>query len=48
MGAPADLAANIEAYEAMREELKERHADKHVAFQDGKLAGAFDSFHEAA
>ena len=48
MGAPADLAANIEAYEAMQEELEERIPDKHVVFHDRKFADAFDSFHEAA
>ena len=48
MGAPADLAANIEAYEAMKEELEERHLGKHLVFHDRKFADAFDSFHEAA
>ena len=48
MGAPEDLRANIKAYEAMQEELEERHPRKHVVFHDRKFADAFDSFHEAA
>ena len=48
MGAPADLGANIETYEAMQEELEERHPGKHVVFHDRKFADAFNTFHEAA
>ena len=47
MTTPANLAANIEAYEAMQQELEERHPGEHVAFQDKKFADAFNSFREA-
>lgn len=48
MSTPAELEQNIEAYEAMRETLEEHHLHKFVVFHDTKLAGSFDSFHNAA
>ena len=45
---PAELQKNIEAFEVMRETLEEHHMRKYVVFHDGKFAGAFDTFHNAA
>ena len=44
----AALRRNIKAYKAMQAELERCHLGKHVVFHDEKLAGAFDTFHNAA
>lgn len=38
---------NLEAFEAMREELVSEHPDEFVVFYDGKLVGYYDSEDEA-
>ena len=41
MAAPAGLGANIEADEAMKDELEKEHLSKYVVFHDRKLVDAF-------
>ena len=43
-----DLKANIEAFEAQREDLEKHYKGKHVLFHGGKFVNAFDTFHNAA
>lgn len=43
-----DVTKEIEAFEAMREELEMEHMGKWVLFKDGALIAMFDSFERAA
>ena len=44
----ATMRRNVDAYEAMFEELVQKHAHEHVIFHDGKFVGGYPTFHEAA
>lgn len=43
-----DLKANIDAFEAQREDLDKHYKGKHVLFHGGEFVAAFDTFHNAA
>ena len=43
-----DLKANIDAFEAQREDLEKHYKGKHVLFHRGEFIDAFDTFHNAA
>ena len=47
MAAPAGLRANIEAYEAIQDELEREHLGKYVVFHDRKLVDAFETADKA-
>ena len=44
----AELKRNIQAFEAMSDELNREHAHEHVVFYEGEFTGAYPTFHEAA
>ena len=47
MAAPSGLRANIEAFEAVRDELEREHLGKYVVFHDRKLVGVFETADKA-
>jgi hypothetical protein len=44
----ADVKSEIAAYDAVREEMEEKHMGKWVVFHDKKLISVHDSFDSAA
>ena len=42
-----EMAANRRAYEALREEIRERYAGQYVALADGKLIAAAPTYDSA-
>ena len=47
MAAPSGLRANIDAYEAIQEELEREHFGKYVVFHDRKLVDVFETADKA-